>query len=699
MNKAINRTTVQVDENRYKLYAKAAPLFYKKPDGSYGDIDHTFNDTTSTIGDISLMDKGIVSVGKRKGNNPHKVVGIRPDNNQHLGTQQLEFSLVNVELDGESQDFNVEDDLEIKLRASSVFQLVKINKDFNNFKIEFDIHAKNLPIENNKYSETINLREYDFNLTDIGIESGDNIFNNFYNNLSSSSLDTDIPSIDIHIAQVSDSFITKGEYTNEEEFGSANLSNYNIRDMYDNGSAVYLKDSIVVYCKSANIDNFQDIMINSFKRIFNAEFYDDGGSGKYFTINNKKIGGIAVKSETDFLAFFNTKEIDNEIKNLFIRKTFDSTSFIDTTLDNFKDKIDNYFNIDLNLEVNSDYYKPINDCFSFNINNESFYIKKPILFDKDCYQIDIGTEHTLKDNEDGSYRYTKYFSLNGYLNNQSNIRYIDTALYVSHAEDVLITYKIPHPAISATGFQKTSSNFTTVRNASTGKSNSADAGDVVRGITIAGEQGSEIVQSGQFGIERKRSWSVMQSHYMFDSSGITDTVSTLEWKFLGNFKMDDTAGTAPDDDCSIIALKSTTTGANDTAQWNNFTGHTSGWGSSDVTEYSSEYVVDGFEGIFLDYASFVLETVPLNADAKTDLKNNNDFKMAFVEYDQYYLNSYNSNICVNPAGGGGAGSYLESRYVGSLQIDHSDSSKRPYLDITTGAAPVTYNANFFGANF
>ena len=76
MNKAINRTTVQVANNKYKVYPKAAPLFYKKSDGSYGNIDHTFNDTTSAIGDISLMDKGVVSVGKRKGNNPHKVVGI-----------------------------------------------------------------------------------------------------------------------------------------------------------------------------------------------------------------------------------------------------------------------------------------------------------------------------------------------------------------------------------------------------------------------------------------------------------------------------------------------------------------------------------------------------------------------------------------------------------------------------------------------
>ena len=99
MFKPINRTRVQVADNRFRLYPKAGPLFYKKPDGTYGDIDHTFNDTTSSIGDISLMDKGVVSVGKRKGNNPTKVVGIRPDNNQHLGTQQLEFSLINVELD------------------------------------------------------------------------------------------------------------------------------------------------------------------------------------------------------------------------------------------------------------------------------------------------------------------------------------------------------------------------------------------------------------------------------------------------------------------------------------------------------------------------------------------------------------------------------------------------------------------------
>ena len=125
----INRTTVQTEENKYRLFSKAGPINYKKSDGTFDTIDHTFNDTSSSIGDISLMDKGVMSVGKRKGNNPHKVVGIRPDTNQHLGTQQLEFSLVNVELDGVSQSFNVETDLEIKLESAKVLQLVKANKD------------------------------------------------------------------------------------------------------------------------------------------------------------------------------------------------------------------------------------------------------------------------------------------------------------------------------------------------------------------------------------------------------------------------------------------------------------------------------------------------------------------------------------------------------------------------------------------
>ena len=43
-----------------------------------------------------------------------------------------------------------------------------------------------------------------------------------------------------------------------------------------------------------------------------------------------------------------------------------------------------------------------------------------ILFSSDNL-IDVKTTHSLKDNEDGIYRYTKYFSTEGYLSNFHNI--------------------------------------------------------------------------------------------------------------------------------------------------------------------------------------------------------------------------------------------------------------------------------------
>ena len=93
--KPLSRTRCQVNDTTYKLYPVNSPLWYKKPDGTFDDIDLTFNDTTSTIGDISLMDKGIASVGKRKGNNPNKIDIISvywdADNNKAYGVASLNF--------------------------------------------------------------------------------------------------------------------------------------------------------------------------------------------------------------------------------------------------------------------------------------------------------------------------------------------------------------------------------------------------------------------------------------------------------------------------------------------------------------------------------------------------------------------------------------------------------------------------------
>ena len=281
----INRTTVQTEENKYRAYSKSGPINYKKSDGTFDTIDHTFNDTTSSIGEISLMDKGIMSVGKRKGNNPHKVVGIRPDKNQHLGTQQLEFSLVNVELDGESQSFNVETDLEVKLESARTLQLVKANKDFNDFKIEFDIHNTGLELQNSKYLNTTTIREdFDFNLQNLGdIQGGstDKTFDNIFTENRTN------PYIDSCIFQITNNYIATGEYSNTEEFGDSDLSNYVIDDsVYPNGGAAYLKDCIVLIAKAHNIDGIEEIFVNQMCNEYGLEtIWEDNENGQYFTKN------------------------------------------------------------------------------------------------------------------------------------------------------------------------------------------------------------------------------------------------------------------------------------------------------------------------------------------------------------------------------------------------------------------------------
>ena len=144
-------------------------------------------------------------------------------------------------------------------------------------------------------------------------------------------------------------------------------------------------------------------------------------------------------------------------------------------------------------------------------------------------------------------------------------------------------------------------------------------------------------------------------------------------------------------DISVIILKSNTEGGNLSSNWNDYVGFTSGWDSDDVTEYSSEFVIDGFEYIHqTSTASFVLETLPLNATAKTDIEDDATFILALIDYDQIYLNSFDSSYGVSSNG---------ERTLKMCSILDTDTAKRPYLEYTTGVVEVTYNAPFLGCNF
>lgn len=721
MNKAINRTTVQVEDNKYKVYC--APLFYKDENGDYSDIDLTFEDSKSTIGDISLMNKGIVSVGIRKDNNPHKIVGIRPDNCRD-GSKQLEFSLINVELDDTKQDLNVENNLQIILRPSKVYQLIKLDKNFGKCKIEFDIHLKNLEILNPKYSTDKTEFEYNFNMTDIGSLDGSTALG-MYNSYEQEESDKRV--LDCFIGQINDEFITTGEYSIEEEFGDSDLSNYTLEKMYPYGGSAYLKDCIIFAVKSNNIDNYAEIIVNQICDLYGLEtIHEDDKNGQYFTKDGKKVASYYSVNNT-FLSFFNTAEIPDSIKTLFKRKTFQSTSFLDITVDKLKSDIESRLNKDLSIKVDSNYYISADGCFFIKINNKNFRINNPIAFDSNYKNLDYLTTHTLKDNNDGTYRYTKWLLPEQALL-VNNAQFIDVNISVGNTEDAIFRYSISN----SSGDAKTTANLTTLRNTKGpatgvtligGEQTGSFTYPVVNVVTdpqpICGEYARRSTSGGQQGsaLVTTRNWKQYHAHFYFDTSGISSAVTSAKYKYKGAV-WDNSQGGFVIYGVDYILLKSeysndipqisTITGTTDGSanfrdNFNNFTGHTSGWDDTDVTEYSAETNNQDTFATAATSSAAVLKPadsdmtdaeVTLNSDARTDIQNNTSFAFAIVEHDVFYLDNASTGVF------DGAGVNTKARMLYSYQVDDTDTANRPYLEVTTGTVSTpTENATFFGANF
>lgn len=712
MYKPIDRSTVQVSENKYKIYPKDGPIFCKGENGDLTEIDLTFKNSKSKIGDISLMDSGIVTVGKRKGNDPYKVVGIRPDNCRD-GSKQLEFSLINVELDDAKQDFNVEEDLDIYLTASKVFQFVKLKNDFGKCKIEFDIHTKNLEILNSKYSESKTLYDYKFNITDIGSLSGSDAIG-MYNSYQKE--DNDIQSLDCYIGQINDNYISTGEYSVEEEFGDSDLSDYTLEKMYPYGGSAFLKNCIIFAVKANNIESFDNILIDQICDLYGLEtIHEDNKNGQYFTKDGKKVASYYSVGDT-FLSFFNTTEIPDSIKTLFKRKTFESTSFLDITIDKLKADIENRLNKDLTIKVDTDCFESINSAFYIKIKNENFKIGLPLAFDENKNELGYLTTHTLKDNKNGSYRYTKLLQPIQALS-VNKAKFLDVAIAVANGEDAMLrkVYANTNTGTSPAN-PKNATNLTAMRNLTSVTSALVYGGEYSSGLVtytvdtvwpICGETFIRTQSGGQQGaaFTVTRSWQMRQVHYFFNTSSISATVTDAKLKFKQN-SYDTKTPTAG---FNCILLKSDYDGtpgdwsgsvsppAGTVDNFNNFTGHTSGWSASDVTEYSLSYLLDETLVTSSPQLNLQDDEISLNATAKSDIQSNNDFALSMIDHDVYYLDNYNTGITGNFSSPSSA-TYDHLLY--SYQVDATDTANRPYLDVTTGTVTTpSENSTFFGCNF
>ncbi len=168
---------------------------------------------------------------------------------------------------------------------------------------------------------------------------------------------------------------------------------------------------------------------------------------------------------------------------------------------------------------------------------------------------------------------------------------------------------------------------------------------------------------------------IQRSFFVFDTSGISGTVDSATLKIMGT---NNTSG-------DLIALKATSAISSlSTADFNSIDGWVynttdgSGGGNQipNVTAYSSEV------STWLAYPNY--NEITLNAQARTDMENNDDLYIALVNYD-YDLRDLDSG----PASAKN-GMYFEN-YTGT--------SRDPYIDYEVATVTVTHNATFFGSNF
>jgi hypothetical protein len=153
-----------------RCYSPLNPHYYKDGDGNYHSIDlsHTSSLNNSNVGNFTLKDKNIHSLGIRQDDNKEKYIGIRPDETQD-GSQQFEWTIIsasvnseNVPIDLSKNDFV--DNNQVDLGNVTLFstrryarQMLHYTSSINDFKVEYKLHLTGLKVSGSKYTSSTTL--------------------------------------------------------------------------------------------------------------------------------------------------------------------------------------------------------------------------------------------------------------------------------------------------------------------------------------------------------------------------------------------------------------------------------------------------------------------------------------------------------------------------------------------------------------
>ena len=146
-----------------RCYTNSCPHYLYDEKGSLIPIElSNESDVISRVGPSSIRNKNLVSVGWRRSSSRYKYMGFRPSRTQSLGTEQIEFSIVGANINGEDIPIHVGENEEIdpitrKLgnvyirsnrRVTQQILEVPKNIEVEDFKVEYVMHLKGFRVAN-----------------------------------------------------------------------------------------------------------------------------------------------------------------------------------------------------------------------------------------------------------------------------------------------------------------------------------------------------------------------------------------------------------------------------------------------------------------------------------------------------------------------------------------------------------------------
>ena len=248
---------------------------------------------------------------------------------------------------------------------------------------------------------------------------------------------------------------------------------------------------------------------------------DGESDGNYIRVKGgKKVGSFTYPPDknTSFL----TLCLDDitHMSSSYRYKNFDDTSHITMSytdiMSGIRTKLNNYDEVN----VSTDYYS--GDEFVITGSNISYKIIPPVLLDSNLNQISEyeDTVHTLKDNGDGTYEYTKYPSRDMLLNGiNSLVNYIDATVYVGTGTDDSVSLYRSSPYRSSKTDAWNYYHDSSVGSYFNLSGTTANSFNDLTTVTEPGKGGATTY-----------SWKIYRYYLNFDTSGITDTVESATFK-------------------------------------------------------------------------------------------------------------------------------------------------------------------------